>query len=122
MTTGEAHSTRIRLAALLGAIAVAAGAFGAHALNGRVTEARLDTWETAARYQLIHAVLLYLLATTPRVLSYRLITAGVLVFSGSLYALVLLDLPWLGAITPFGGVCLILGWLTLTRAPRPESA
>jgi uncharacterized membrane protein YgdD (TMEM256/DUF423 family) len=106
-----------RVAALLGATAVAAGAFGAHGLQSHVTPERLETWRTAANYQLLHAVALLALSLspTPRPLPSRLFLAGTLIFSGSLYALVLLDLPILGAITPIGGVCFILGWLSLGR-------
>lgn len=105
------------VAALLGATAVAAGAFGAHALRGAVPAERLATWQTGASYHLVHAVVLYVLALspTPRPLSFGLFTAGVLLFSGSLYALVLLDVPALGAVTPLGGVTFILGWLSLAR-------
>ncbi len=112
----------LHLAAALGALAVAAGAFGAHALSGRVPAPRLATFETAARYQLVHAAVLLALALapTPRPLTQRLLTAGVCVFSGSLYLLVLLDLPWLGAVTPLGGALLIAGWLSLLRPPAPD--
>ncbi|MBO6574937.1 MAG: DUF423 domain-containing protein [Rhodothermales bacterium] len=97
---------------------VAIGAFGAHALDGVVTEARLDTFETAVQYQTVHAMALIfgsLLAMgfpEERWLEWamRLLLAGILVFSGSLYLLVLLDQGWLGAVTPFGGVILIAGY------------
>ncbi len=106
-----------RVAAILGALAVAAGAFGAHALEGRVTPDRLDTWHTAATYHLLHAVALLALglAPVPRRLTSMLFVFGILIFSGSLYALVLLDMPILGAITPLGGLCFIAGWLSLAR-------
>jgi uncharacterized membrane protein YgdD (TMEM256/DUF423 family) len=106
-----------RVAGILGALAVAMGAFGAHGLRARVPPERLDTWETAASYHLLHAVVLLVLAyaPTPRRLSFALFTMGILIFSGSLYSLVLLDLPWLGAVTPLGGVAFILGWLSLAR-------
>lgn len=105
---------RLRSAALLGALAVAAGAFGAHALRGRIPDERLATFDTAAKYQLAHAVLLAALAYAPvHPIAPRLITAGTVVFSGTLYALVLLDLPVLGAVTPLGGLMLIAGWLCL---------
>ena len=114
---------RVRIAALMGATAVALGAFGAHGLHDRVTPERLTTWETASRYHLIHAVVLLVLALRPGVTSpwpFRLILAGTLVFATSLYALVLLDQPLLGAVTPIGGALLIGGWLSLllpTPAP-----
>jgi uncharacterized membrane protein YgdD (TMEM256/DUF423 family) len=105
------------VAGMFGALAVAAGAFGTHALRGHVPPERLDTWHTAASYQLAHAVVLLILASTPgtRRSTFGLFTAGILVFSGSLYVLVLLDLPILGAVTPLGGIALILGWLSLLR-------
>ncbi|MDP2309364.1 MAG: DUF423 domain-containing protein [Pseudomonadota bacterium] len=106
-----------RIAALLGATAVAAGAFGAHALESRVTPERLETWHTASSYHLVHAVALLALslAPVPRRLTSLLFLCGILIFSGSLYMLVLLDLPILGAITPLGGICFIAGWLNLAR-------
>lgn len=109
-------------AALSGAVAVAAGAFGAHALEARLGDADLAIWETAARYQLIHAVALLLVSrlvarsvpgTTWAAWGFM---AGTVVFSGSLYLLVLTDTRWLGAVTPIGGVALIAGWLALALA------
>lgn len=104
-----------QLAGALGALAVATGAFGAHGLEDKVTPERLATWETAARYHLAHALALGLVAAhpaTPRVAGV-LFTAGIALFAGSLYLLVLLDKGWLGAITPLGGLCLIAGWVAL---------
>lgn len=119
MTGGDLR----RVAGVIGALGVMAGAFGAHALSGMVTEARLETWETAARYHLIHAVVLVVLSLIPtlRPLTSRLILAGMFIFSGSLYTLVLSDVPWLGAITPIGGVLLIAGWLSLAFPAAPPS-
>ena len=117
-------SNHLSRAAVLGAMAVAAGAFGAHALAARVSPERLETWRTAASYQLVHSVLLAALALQgdPRPWARRLITAGLVVFAGTLYLLVLLDLPVLGAVTPLGGASLIAGWVALAYAPRaPES-
>lgn len=109
----------LRLAAVLGALAVAAGAFGAHALADHVTEARLETWRTAAHYHLLHAVMLAFVSTLERPkLPTILFTAGIVIFSGSLYLLVLLDMGILGAITPIGGVCFISGWLSLLWAGK----
>jgi uncharacterized membrane protein YgdD (TMEM256/DUF423 family) len=107
-------------AAFLGATAVAAGAFGAHALAGSVPPERIEIWRTAASYQLVHSVLLAALALhgDPRPWARRIITSGVLVFSGTLYMLVLLDLPVLGAVTPIGGASLIAGWVALAFPPR----
>lgn len=108
------------IAALLGLTAVAAGAFGAHALEQTVTPERLKTWQTASAYHLTHALALLAVAwwSTQRpgrwiAIAGGLVFAGTLVFSGSLYALVLADAPKLGAVTPFGGVMLMLGWLML---------
>ncbi len=108
---------RVTASAMVGALGVACSAFGAHALRGAVTDARLATWQTAAHQHLLHAVLLMVLALAApdRKLSWNLIFAGVVVFGGSLYTLVLTDIGALGAITPIGGVLLILGWLSLAR-------
>lgn len=121
--------------AVFGAIAVAAGAFGAHGLKALVTPERLQVFETAVRYQAIHALALLALgilssASTDRRLVWAgtAMTTGILVFSGSLYVLVLTDTAWLGAITPLGGVSFIAGWLFLAawafsrrRLPRTEA-
>ncbi len=104
----------LRLASALLATGIAAGAFGAHGLEGRVPADRLETWETAALYHLLHGVALLALAGRP-VPPWvpRLLVAGTLVFSGSLYLLVLTDTGWLGAITPIGGTLMIAGWTLL---------
>ena len=111
------------LGSSLAALGVALGAFGAHGLKARVGPELLETWETAARYQLVHA--LALLATAwaasrwpgPVVSAAGwLFLAGVLLFSGSLYALVLTGVRALGAVTPLGGLCFIAGWLALALA------
>lgn len=108
-----------RAALMAGAIfaflAVAAGAFGAHAIRDSVSAERLDVFQTGVRYQFFHALSLLVLG---RDLALRphwawaslLFCVGILIFSGSLYALVLLDKSWLGAITPLGGVCFLAGW------------
>ncbi len=112
------------LAAALGAIAVMAGAFGAHALKEMVPPDRLQTWKTAAEYNLTHALALLLAAlvidrigpsTAGTVAGYALLI-GVVLFSGSLYALVLSGVRVLGAITPLGGVSLVVGWAALAVA------
>ncbi|MCB9532162.1 MAG: DUF423 domain-containing protein [Myxococcales bacterium] len=106
----------VGIAGLLGAAAVIAGAFGAHALRDHVTPARLASWETAVRYQMYHAVALLVLASgrrAPRSGVAGLWMLGTLLFSGSLYLLVATDTPSLGAVTPFGGVALIAGWLVV---------
>lgn len=112
-------------AGLMGAAAVAAGAFGAHALKGKVPAERLEVFETAARYHLIHAVVLFgvamlmgRVATPSRKLeaSAWLFLVGMLVFSGTLYVLAKTGIGWLGAVTPVGGAMLILGWVALAWA------
>jgi uncharacterized membrane protein YgdD (TMEM256/DUF423 family) len=107
----------------LGALGVSLGAFGAHGLKKSVSSEMIAVWETAARYHLVHA--LALLATGwaaerwPGALTTGagwLFLAGIVVFSGSLYALALTGTRALGAITPFGGLCLIAGWSCLALA------
>ena len=102
-----------RVAALLGALAVLFGAFGAHALRDLVEPARLETWRTAVSYQFWHVLAIWWATQAENVWAARSFLAGIILFSGSLYALVLADLPILGAITPLGGVCFIAGWLLL---------
>ena len=110
---------------VLAGLAVATGAFGAHGLQKLVTPERLETWEKAARYQIYHALALLLLAWAithwpeqAKLLSVGgwLFLAGVLLFSGSLYLLVLSEITILGAITPLGGVAFVAGWLCLVIA------
>ncbi|HQV68707.1 MAG TPA: DUF423 domain-containing protein [Thermoflexales bacterium] len=107
----------------LAALAVAAGAFGAHGLRGMIDESALANWETAARYQMYHAVGLmavgYACAAFKRKLAGVagwLFIVGIVLFSGSLYALSLSGLRILGAITPLGGVAFIAGWICLALA------
>lgn len=126
--------TFVIAAAVFGFIGVAAGAFGAHALRGSLEPRDLEIFETAVRYQLIHAVALLGVASAaarwPEVsgavaLSGWSMVAGVLIFSGSLYALVGTGMRGLGAITPIGGVALLIGWASLAwaalRAPTTGS-
>ena len=104
---------------IFGGLGVAIGAFGAHALQPILAEnGRTDTFELAVRYQFYHALaLLALGALLPKFESKKLmygarsITLGVIIFSGSLYALSLSNVTILGAITPIGGVLLIIGWI-----------
>ena len=104
-------------------IAVAAGAFGAHTLGDRLSADMLATFETGARYQMFHG--LALLGTAWAVTRWPgplttaagwLFVAGTIIFSGSLYALSLSGVRWLGAITPLGGIAFIGGWLCLVLA------
>jgi uncharacterized membrane protein YgdD (TMEM256/DUF423 family) len=105
-----------RIAALMGLLAVGLGAFGAHGLKEIL--ARNETaaiWEKAAFYHFIHAVMLFILAARtplPR-LSWFSFLIGILIFSGSLYLLAVTNARWLGAITPFGGVSFMIGWVCL---------
>ncbi len=113
------------MAALSAGLAVALGAFGAHGLKSRVAAGllapeRLETWHTAAQYQMWHALALLALALAVHVELVRApgwlgwgFVAGTVLFSGSLYALVLTGIGMLGAITPLGGALWIVSWLTL---------
>lgn len=108
------------LGALYGGLAIAAGAFGAHALKTRVSPELLTTFETAARYQMYHALALFAVAwahdRAPGAWTKAagwLFVWGTAIFSGSLYALALSGVTLLGAITPLGGVALIAGWVCL---------
>lgn len=112
--------------ALLAALAVGLGAFGAHGLRDRVSERMLSTWETAASYQLWHGIALVLVALVldrakgapPRIAGWSFL-AGIGLFSGSLYMLVLTGKGWLGAVTPLGGIAFIVGWVALAIALWP---
>jgi len=106
-----------------GLLGVAAGAFGAHGLRDRLTPEMLAVWETAARYQLYHALALLAVAwavtrwpSAATTAAGWLFVVGTLVFSGSLYALSLSGIRWLGAITPIGGGAFIAGWACLIWA------
>jgi uncharacterized membrane protein YgdD (TMEM256/DUF423 family) len=117
-----------RLGAGLAGVGVALGAFGAHGLRSLVTPERLAVFETGVRYQLIHAVGILAAAwavhvapqaAAPR-LAGALFAVGVLLFSGSLYVLVWTGVTTWGAVTPFGGLAFLAGWIALasTRLPR----
>ena len=107
--------------AAMAGLSVAIGAFGAHALRARLEPARLATFETAVQYHMLHALaLLAVAALMGRVQSQQLLllsgglfTAGIVLFSGSLYALAITGITWLGAITPLGGIAFIGGWLCM---------
>ena len=101
-------------------LAVGAGAFGAHALRARLPAEMLSVFEVGVRYQIYHALALLAVAWASTrwpagavVAAGWLFVAGTLVFSGSLYLLVLTGQRWLGAVTPLGGGCFLLGWLLL---------
>ena len=111
------------LGALSAFVGVAAGAFGAHGLKGRLSADMLAVFETGVRYQMYHAFALLAAALAadrwPGAWSSAagwLFVAGTLVFSGSLYALSLTGQRWLGAVTPLGGLAFLAGWLCLAAA------
>lgn len=118
------------IAALCMFVGVAAGAFGAHGLKGRIDADMLAVWQTGVQYHLIHALGLFAVAwlrarhPRARLLSAAgwLMFAGIVLFSGSLYALALTGIRWLGAITPLGDLAFLLAWAMTAwaawRAPR----
>lgn len=112
------------IACLLGAAGVVAGALGAHALRERLEPQQLDSFNTAVRYQVWHALALLVVASQAAALGRWgrragwALLIGALLFSGSIYALVLIEPRprFLGPVTPLGGLCMIVGWLMLARA------
>ena len=110
----------VRIAAALCFLAVALGAFGAHALRSTLeSHGMLDVWNKAVLYHFIHAIALFALALfgTANRGAWWLLFAGIFLFSGSLYVMALTNLRWLGAITPLGGLCFLAAWLWLIVAP-----
>ena len=110
------HSLATRIAALMGFLAVALGAFGAHGLEKLLADNKTtEIWKTAVFYHFIHAVMLYVLGQRQPVRSgpWLSFLVGIVVFSGSLYLLAVTNLKWLGAITPLGGVSFLVGWAWL---------
>lgn len=102
----------LRNGALLAAVGVALGAFGAHALKAQLTPEALNTFETGVRYQMYAALALLILGTQPaQTRAPRLLLAGAVIFSGSLYILTLTGVKILGAVTPIGGVLMIAGFV-----------
>lgn len=128
--------TFLVLGAAFGFLGVALGAFGSHALGGKLPQERIATFETGVQYQMWHALALFAVvlvdawrATSgpafylaepatgwPVLAAGWLFVAGIVLFSGSLYALAFTDRRSWGAVTPFGGVCLLLGWALLAFA------
>jgi uncharacterized membrane protein YgdD (TMEM256/DUF423 family) len=108
-------------AAFAGALGVLLGAFGAHGLRESIEPRLMETFQTAVQYQLIHSLALLLVSLTMgwlgQSLSFEIsayaFMAGIILFSGSLYGLVLTEMRWLGPVTPLGGLCLIAGWLAI---------
>jgi len=112
------------IAAINGALAVAAGAFGAHALQGRLDTHALQVFETGARYHMYHALAMGLAAlavrsgagATQASAAAGFFLAGIILFSGSLYLLALTGIRSLGIVTPFGGLAFLAGWIALAWA------
>ena len=123
MAEGAPRSPALAVAgALLGFLGVLCGAFGAHALEGRLSPDLHAVWGTAARYQLTHAVVLVFAGWIGARVAGWLFLAGIVLFSGSLYVLALTGVRSWGAVTPLGGLCLLAGWLALAVAMlRPAS-
>ena len=111
------------IAAINGFLAVAAGAFGAHGLQGKLDAHALATFETGARYQMYHALAIGLAALILRGAAANAATAaagfflaGIVLFSGSLYLLALTGVRAFGFVTPFGGLAFLIGWIALGLA------
>ena len=118
----------LTMGAVSGALGVAAGAFGAHALRARVEPRMLEVFETGARYQMYHALALIAVGLVAARAASNLTTAagwlfvaGTVLFSGSLYAMTLTGVRALGAITPIGGTLLIAGWVMLIFSKEQSS-
>src|SRR5437879_9979072 len=110
----------IRIAAILCFLAVALGAFGAHALRSTIeSHGMADAWNKAVLYHFIHAIALLVLALygSANRGAWWLLFAGIIIFSGSLYGMGLTGTRWLGAITPLGGLCFLAGWAWLVISP-----
>src|SRR5262245_34748209 len=125
------HTTALRISAFAGALAVILGAYGAHGLDKYLVSfgpeyaaKQLEWWKTAVAYHLPHAVVMLVLSlhVPLRVWAWRFLLGGILLFSGSLYAMALGGPRWLGAVTPFGGTLLIAGWLMLAFGPATGRA
>jgi uncharacterized membrane protein YgdD (TMEM256/DUF423 family) len=115
----------LSVASILAGLSVAGGAFAAHALKEKLSERAIEIFETGARYQMYHSLALLLvgLLLSRAEASQNLLIAagsafiiGIAIFSGSLYALSLSGIKWLGAITPLGGVAFLIGWGCLAIA------
>lgn len=107
------------LGALFALLAVMAGAFGAHGLRGVISERGLEVFQTAVTYQIYHSLALILVAILPVAgvsrhllgIAAGFFATGILLFSGSLYLLVLTDIRWIGPVTPVGGLGFMVGWI-----------
>ena len=112
--------TWIVFGSILTGLAILLGAFGAHALKSRISPDDLAIFETGIRYHICHSIGLILIGILGFYFPHNLIDIpaklfllGIFIFSGSLYLLVLTNTRWLGAITPIGGICYMIGWLLL---------
>lgn len=124
------NRTLLTLAGTLGFTAVLLGAFGAHGLRDRLAPALLEIYRTGVLYHLVHALVVLAIAVgadrlrRPRLVA-GLFTAGIAIFSGTLYLLAITATMWLGAITPVGGLLLLAGWASLIvegfRRERPTT-
>ena len=119
----------IRLGAILAGLAVAAGAFGAHVIRNRVSTRMLEVFETGAHYQIVHALALIAIgliamqrSSTALNVAGIAFAIGILLFSGSLYALSISGITKLGLITPLGGIAFLVGWTALAVAGRGNTA
>ena len=114
----------MRIAAIMGLLAVALGAFGAHALKNALAQTATGTalWEKAVFYHFIHAVMLFVLAmrTPLKRVSWFAFLIGIILFSGSLYVYAVTGTHWLVALTPIGGVSFMVGWVCLILSPPVE--
>ena len=124
----------LKIAAFLGALTVIFGAFAAHAIKSRVNAETLSIFETSVRYQMYHVFAIFLVGIIYKEFHFKymiwagnLFLAGIILFSGSLYALTFFkangneNMNWLGAVTPFGGTCFIVGWsLILLSLYQPK--
>ena len=120
------HKIFLQIAAIIGAISVAMGAFGAHALKGKISDYAIGIFETGVKYQFYHVMALLIVGILYKdfangwmLWSGRLFISGMIIFSGSLYILTFIKAAvkpgydWVGAITPLGGLALIIGWICL---------
>jgi len=123
-----AWTTWITIGSLSAALSVILGAFGAHAMKSNFPADQLNIFETGVKYQMYHAIALFVVAfvasridsTSIKVAGYAFLI-GTVLFSGSLYALVFSGNKALGMITPLGGVALIVGWISLAISTFPSS-
>jgi len=119
-------TTALRIAALFGFFGVALGAFGAHSLKDLLASNQTtEIWQKAVLYHLVHAAVMFTLAGAARGRTaagpFLCFAIGVVIFSGSLYALAVTNIRWLGAITPLGGLSLLGGWLWIAVRGLPSS-